>query len=78
MADNPAPLHPIEVRISIGANGPAELRQLLRNVVEQFEDNDTPNGCSGGWDGGWSITTAKRDVSADDYRTELETWRHRS
>jgi hypothetical protein len=68
------PLHALEIRISIGANHREYALQTLREILATFEDGNISNSCSGCWDGAYSVTSAIREISPDDYRKELEEW----
>lgn len=70
----PAPLHPFEIRISIGTNTREFILDRLREMVEQFSNGECPQSFGGGYDGNYSITTAIRDVTPAQYRQELEEW----
>lgn len=70
-----APQHAFEVRISIGANTREYVIEALKDIIEDLMDRQIYNSCSGGWNGGFSITTVKRDITPDAYRKELEEWR---
>lgn len=72
-----APQHAIEVRISIGANDENFLARVLKEMDYLAETGSLKAGCSGGWDGSYSVTIARRDISPDAYRAELEAWRVR-
>jgi hypothetical protein len=71
------PVHPFEVRISIGGNTWEDVANELRNMLHTAERNGPGglNGFGGGWGGCHTVTTTVRDISADDYRKELEAWR---
>lgn len=70
-----APEHAFEVRIRIGANEAAYVPRALQEISETIDRSGIAGGCSGGWDGSWSIDVRKRDVLRGDYRNELEQWR---
>lgn len=69
-----APLHPFEVRISIGANTKEFITEALEDILKSFETGGTVNGMSGGWSGSYSVTSSVRDISPEEYRKELEEW----
>jgi len=69
-----APLHPFEVKISIGANTHEFITRALTDILRTFEAGGMVNGMSGGWDGSYAVTTHTRDISPDAYRQELEKW----
>jgi hypothetical protein len=73
-AGQPAPLHALELRISIGAHSAAYAAAVLEELAWRLRSDGLNNQCSGGWDGCFSVTVASRDVTADAYRTELRLW----
>lgn len=73
------PLHPFEVRISIGGDDWAYVRRALRELADEIEER-APEAfriCSGGGGGSYSVTTVERDVSVEAFHAELEGWRQR-
>jgi hypothetical protein len=71
---NKAPQHAFEVSIRIGANEAGYVAIAMQEISETIDPSGIAGGCSGGWDGSWSIDVRKRDVLPDDYRNELEQW----
>lgn len=74
MSERPAPLHPFEVRISIGANDREYIVDTLRELAAEFEAGRDSGLASGGWSGSHSVTVSKRDITPEAYRAELEQW----
>jgi hypothetical protein len=73
MSERPAPLHPFEVRISIGANDREYIVRALKELTSLFEKGGGPS-VSGGWCGCYSSTVTVRDITPEAYRAELEEW----
>jgi hypothetical protein len=78
MESKKAPEHAFEVSIRIGANEAGYVARALQEISETIDRSGVAGGCSGGWDGSWSIDVRKRDVMPDQYRDELEQWRTKS
>jgi hypothetical protein len=74
MTEKPAPLHPFEVRISIGANERSYIVVTLRELSDEFDAGRESGSVSGDWRGSHSVTVAKRDITPEAYRAELEDW----
>jgi hypothetical protein len=77
-ANDPAPLHPFEFTISIGANNFAYAVQTMRELADHLEERgaDATNFDlgSGSYNGCHSLLCMRRNVSESDYRKELEDW----
>jgi hypothetical protein len=74
VSERPAPLHPFEVRINIGANDRSYIVDTLLELAQHFESGNDSGLASGGWSGSHSVTVAKRDITPEAYRAELEQW----
>jgi hypothetical protein len=74
VSEKAAPLHPFEVRINIGANDREYIVDTLRELADEFEAGRDSGLASGGWSGSHSVTVAKRDITPEAYRAELEEW----
>jgi hypothetical protein len=74
VSERQAPLHPFEVRINIGANDREYIVDTLRGLAADFEAGRDGSVVSGGWSGSHSVTVAKRDITPEAYRAELEEW----
>jgi hypothetical protein len=71
----PAPLHPFEVSIKIGGNDWPYVLQTVKELAEHLEQHGPDcTMASGGWSGCHSVDVRKRDISAEDYRRELDQW----
>lgn len=71
----PPPQHPFEVTIHIGANEWPYVLEALDSIREQIHRAGEAAGmASGGWHGCHSVTVAKRDITPEAYRQELENW----
>lgn len=73
----PAPLHPFEVRITIGANTREYIVDTLRELAADFAAG-RGGMASGGWNGSHSVTVAARDITPEQYRAELREWADRN
>jgi len=74
-ANNPAPLHPFEVRIHIGGDDWEYVLHTMQKLSFELREHGPDYGTvSGGAGGCHSVTIAKRDISAADYREELHEW----
>lgn len=70
-----APIHPVDVRISIGGNTWEYVEQTLEELLADFREyKRLRNLASGGYDGSHSVTVTTRDISPDEYRKELSEW----
>ena|ERR1051325_3769585 len=70
------PVHPFEVRISIGGNTRKYVVETLEDIAREIEEG-RGEVVSGGYSGCHSVTIATRDISPDDYRKELTAWMER-
>ncbi|UWZ84626.1 hypothetical protein [Occallatibacter riparius] len=70
------PVHPVEVRISIGGDNFEYVQRVLSELDREafLRDADSFRMCSGGAGGSYSVTTVTRDISAEDFRAELAAW----
>ncbi len=70
-----APKHAVEVRIELGGHSMAEVIARLADELLRYQEHGGifPH-VWGGWGGAGSVSVEVRDVSADQYRSELETW----
>lgn len=76
-ASNP-PIHAVEVRISIGCHSWAGVQAVLEELLDELARRNCLNAqASVGWSGSHLVTVALRDVTAEQYRDELEAWRSR-
>jgi len=72
------PVHPFEIRVAIGANTSEFVSETMRALASEFSKEVpewTGGTCSGGYDGSFSVTIAKRDVTPEQFRKELKEWR---
>lgn len=71
-----APIHPFEVRISIGADEWDYVIRQLRELLDMAETRtaESMQSFGGGAGGCYSVTTATRDISPAAYREELSAW----
>lgn len=76
-ADPQAPLHPFEVYIHVGGETWDYVLRQLRDLLDDARRREpgTLQGFGGGGGGSYSITTALRDISPEDFRKELLAWR---
>ena len=79
MSDELAPKHAFEVRVVIGGTTWESVRRDIERAAEHIRERDPEHcGCaSGHWDGCFSVDVARRDVTPEQYREELEQWRQR-
>ena len=77
--DHP-PLHPVEVRISIGGEDWEYVRKALRELSAEagWRHPDSFQMVSGGAGGSYSVTTAERNVSIEQFHKELHEWCERN
>lgn len=70
------PVHPFEVRISIGGNTRKYVVETLEDIAFAIQEG-RGEVVSGGYSGCHSVTIATRDITPDDYRKELAAWMER-
>jgi hypothetical protein len=70
------PIHPVEVRISIGGDDWQYVRGVLSELAAEagWRDADSFHMMSGGAGGSYSATVAKRNVTPEQFRKELDDW----
>lgn len=72
------PLHPFEVRISIGGNTWEYVLRAMEELAKYIEDRGPEAGLSsGGYGGCHSVDVTTRDISPEAYRKELGEWHER-
>jgi hypothetical protein len=77
---DPAPVHPVECRISIGGEEWSYVQEMMRKLAQEAQERDPATfqmfgAC--GFGGSYAVTTKKCDVSPEQYRAELQAWRER-
>lgn len=77
--NDPPPVSPITVRIEINAETWEYVVRRLAMLADEAEDRDPSSfGMYGGGAGGaYHAITSTRDVSAEQYRAELDAWLRR-
>lgn len=71
------PQHPVEVVIHIGGENWEYIAHRLRELASELREDRGQyygGGFGGGGGGCFSVTIARREVSIEDYRKELDTW----
>jgi hypothetical protein len=69
------PLAPFEVRISIGGEDWAYVRRALASMIADIDEyGSLASMMSGGGGGRHSVTVAKREITVEQYREELDAW----
>lgn len=75
----PAPKHPFEVTIQIGASDWPEVLRVVTELAIHLEQHGPEcNQISGGFGGCHSVHVERREISAADYRNELSAWHGRT
>lgn len=75
----PAPAHPFEVTITIGADDWEYVQRVMHELAQHIGDRDpsTAPMISGGAGGGHGVTVAQREIRVNAYHLELEQWMER-
>ena len=74
--NDPAPLHPFEVCITIGGDSWEYVQRVTHELAQCFDERRgaAANTMSGGAGGSYSVTAAARDISPPEFHKELSDW----
>lgn len=71
----PPPRHPFEVRITIGGDDWDYITRTMAELVEHLKDHGSNCSlASGGAGGSHSVNVEKRDITPEQYHSELASW----
>lgn len=70
------PIHPVEVRISIGGDDWEYVQRMLAELYSESRHRgpESFQMFSGGAGGSYSVTTARRDITPEAFHEELHAW----